>query len=53
MSRPQRLFCLLDALRRLPSPVTAAQLSHDTGVSVRSVYRDIETLRVSGAEIGG
>jgi biotin operon repressor len=53
MSRPQRLFRLLDALRRLPSPVTAAQLSHDTGVSVRSVYRDIETLRAGGAEIGG
>ena len=53
MSRPQRLFRLLDALRRLPPPVTAAQLSHDTGVSVRSVYRDIETLRAGGAEIGG
>lgn len=53
MSRPQRLFRLLDALRRLPPPVTAAQLSHDTSVSVRSVYRDIETLRAGGAEIGG
>jgi len=52
MSRPNRLFRLLDALRRLPAPVTAAQLAQETGVSVRSVYRDIESLRVSGAEIG-
>lgn len=28
-------------------------LSRATGVSVRSVYRDIETLRVGGADIGG
>lgn len=53
MSRPNRLFRLLDGLRRLPAPVTAAQLAHETGVSVRSVYRDIESLRASGAEIGG
>ena len=53
MSRPNRLFRLLDALRRLPAPVTAAQLEQETGVSVRSIYRDIESLRASGAEIGG
>ena len=53
MSRPNRLFRLLDALRRLPAPVTAAQLAQETGVSVRSVYRDIESLRAGGAEIGG
>lgn len=53
MSRTDRLFRLLDALRRLPAPVTAAQLALETGVSVRSVYRDIETLRAGGAEIGG
>lgn len=53
MSRPERLFRLLQALRTLPSPVTAEQLARETGVSVRSVYRDIESLRMSGAEIGG
>lgn len=53
MSRSNRLFLLLDALRRLPAPVTAARLASDTGVSVRSVYRDIETLRAGGADIGG
>ena len=53
MSRSNRLFRLLDALRRLPPPVTAAQLASETGVSVRSVYRDIESLRAGGADIGG
>jgi len=53
MPRTDRLFRLLDALRRLEPPVTAAHLAAETGVSVRSVYRDIETLRTGGAEIGG
>ena len=53
MSRPERLFRLLQALRTLPAPVTAEQLARETGVSVRSIYRDVESLRASGAEIGG
>jgi len=53
MPRPDRLFRLLQALRTLPAPVTAARLADETGVSVRSIYRDIESLRASGAEIGG
>jgi predicted DNA-binding transcriptional regulator YafY len=53
MSRSERLFHLLQALRTLPAPVTGAGLARATGVSIRSVYRDIETLRVSGADIGG
>lgn len=53
MSRSDRLFRLLQALRSLPSPVTAAQLARETGVSVRSVYRDIDSLRAGGADIGG
>jgi predicted DNA-binding transcriptional regulator YafY len=53
MSRSERLFRLLQALRSLPAPVTASRLARETGVSVRSVYRDIESLRVSGADIGG
>ena len=52
MSRSDRLFRLLQALRTLPAPVTAAQLADDTGVSVRSIYRDVESLRMAGAEIG-
>lgn len=53
MSRSERLFHLLQALRTLPAPVTGADLARTTGVSIRSVYRDIETLRASGADIGG
>jgi len=53
MVRTERLFQLLQALRTLPSPVTGETLSRITGVSVRSVYRDIETLRAGGADIGG
>lgn len=53
MSRSERLFELLQALRTLPAPATAQQLAHETGVSVRSIYRDIETLRASGADIDG
>lgn len=53
MARSDRLFRLLQALRTLPAPVTAARLAEETGVSVRSIYRDIESLRASGADIGG
>ncbi|MFS2134889.1 helix-turn-helix transcriptional regulator [Duganella sp. Dugasp56] len=53
MLRSTRLFQLLDAFRALPSPVTAAQLADRTGVSVRSIYRDIDSLRAAGAEIDG
>lgn len=53
MSRSERLFSLLQALRSLPAPVTAAQLAVDTGVSLRSVYRDIDSLRAAGAKIEG
>jgi predicted DNA-binding transcriptional regulator YafY len=53
MARSDRLFRLLQALRMLPAPVTAARLAQETGVSVRSIYRDVESLRAAGAEIGG
>jgi predicted DNA-binding transcriptional regulator YafY len=53
MSRPDRLFRLLDALRRLPAPVTAARLAAETEVSERTLYRDIDTLRSGGALIDG
>jgi len=53
MSRSDRLFRVLQALRTLPAPVTAAQLAQETGVSIRSIYRDVESLRAAGAEIGG
>lgn len=53
MSRSNRLFLLLQVLRTLPAPVTAQQLANETGVSLRSVYRDIDSLRASGTDIAG
>ncbi|EYR80214.1 MULTISPECIES: helix-turn-helix transcriptional regulator [unclassified Shinella] len=53
MARSDRLFRLLQALRTLPSPVTAARLADETGVSLRSLYRDIDSLRAAGAVIDG
>ncbi len=53
MARTDRLMRLMDALRRLPAPVTAARLAEETGVSRRQLYRDIATLRAGGALIDG
>lgn len=53
MARADRLFRLLTALRMLPQPVTAARLAEETGVSPRTLYRDIAALRAGGALIDG
>lgn len=53
MTRTHRLFQLMQTLRRLPAPVTAAMLVAETGVSLRTVYRDIDALRGLGAVIDG
>ncbi|MCB1332458.1 MAG: YafY family transcriptional regulator [Roseivivax sp.] len=53
MSRTHRLFQLMQTLRRLPGPVTAERLAQETGVSPRTLYRDIDTLRGMGAVIDG
>ena len=55
MSRPvrsARLLQLLDELRRR-RPVTAAALAERLGVSPRTLYRDINTLRAQGADVAG
>lgn len=43
----------MQALRTLPAPATAARLAEETGVSRRTLYRDVEALRASGAIIDG
>jgi predicted DNA-binding transcriptional regulator YafY len=53
MARADRLLRLIDTIRRLPQPVTAARLADETGVSERSLYRDVASLRASGARIEG
>ena len=47
MAKPDRLFRVLDALRRLPQPVTAERLAAEMEVSPRTLYRDIGALRAA------
>lgn len=53
MDKTERLFAVMDALRRHRRPVTAAALAEEQGVSVRTLYRDIQTLIGLGAPIDG
>ena len=53
MDKTERLFAVMDALRRHRRPVTAASLAEEQGVSVRTLYRDIQTLIGLGAPIDG
>ena len=53
MRRADRLLELLQVLRRLQPPVTAAVLARTLEVSTRTVYRDIEALRRLGVGIDG
>jgi predicted DNA-binding transcriptional regulator YafY len=53
MDKTERLFSVMDALRRHRRPVTASVLADEQGVSVRTLYRDIQTLIGLGAPIDG
>ncbi len=53
MAKTERLFAVIDTLRRHRSPVTAAQLAREQGVSLRTLYRDVQTLQCLGAPIDG
>ena len=53
MSRSQRLLDLIQVLRRHRRAVSGAVLAEEVGVSLRTLYRDIETLRAQGAPIDG
>jgi len=53
MDKTERLFAIMDALRRHRRPVTAATLAEEQGVSVRTLYRDVQTLIGLGAPIEG
>lgn len=53
MSRAQRLLDLIQALRRRRQAVAGAVLAQELGVSLRTIYRDIETLKAQGAHIEG
>ena len=53
MTRAERLLQLLDILRRAQSPQSGPQLAQQLGVSLRTLYRDIASLRSQGADILG
>jgi predicted DNA-binding transcriptional regulator YafY len=53
MSRTARLFLLMDALRAHRRPVAAESLASELEVSVRTIYRDMQTLIGLGAPIAG
>lgn len=53
MSRAHRLIRLLHEIRLHRPPVTAMRLAQALEVSERTIYRDIDTLRSSGARIDG
>lgn len=53
MSRAERLLNLMDEFRRHRRPVSGNDLAHSLGVSIRTLYRDIASLRALGAGIEG
>jgi predicted DNA-binding transcriptional regulator YafY len=53
MSRSRRLLDLVQALRRHRRPVAGARLAEELGVSLRTIYRDIQSLIEEGANIEG
>jgi predicted DNA-binding transcriptional regulator YafY len=53
MSRAQRLLDLIQLLRQHRRAVSGAVLAEELGVSLRTLYRDIETLKAQGAYIDG
>ncbi len=53
MSRTQRLFDLIQTLRRYRYPVSGKRLAEALGISLRTLYRDIATLQAQGASIEG
>ncbi|RVM72024.1 HTH domain-containing protein, partial [Sinorhizobium meliloti] len=53
MSRSERLLDLMQVLRRYRQPVSGRRLAEETGVSLRTLYRDIASLQARGARIEG
>lgn len=53
VTRTERLFALLQVLRRHRRPTTADTLASELNISVRTLYRDIATLQQQGANIEG
>jgi predicted DNA-binding transcriptional regulator YafY len=53
MNKAERLFHLVTLLRSRRSAMTAESIAETMGVSVRTVYRDVQALTLSGIPIEG
>jgi len=53
LDKTERLFAVMDYLRRHRLPVTAEAMAGEFAVSVRTVYRDVQALIGAGAPIDG
>ena len=53
MSKSERLFELLTLLRSKRYAVTAMAMAEELGVSERTIYRDVQSLQLSGVPIEG
>jgi predicted DNA-binding transcriptional regulator YafY len=53
VARAERLLALIQVLRRHRHPVSGQTLADELGISLRTVYRDIQTLIGQGAAIDG
>lgn len=53
MTRTARLLNLLQVFRTYRYPVSGQRLAERMNISLRTLYRDIDTLRAQGAEIEG
>jgi len=53
MRKPERLFKLVTLLQGRRTAITGAALASELGVGVRTVYRDIQALILSGVPIDG
>jgi predicted DNA-binding transcriptional regulator YafY len=53
MRRADRLFQIIQVLRRSKRPITAGLLAEELEVSVRTVYRDVADLMAQRVPING
>jgi predicted DNA-binding transcriptional regulator YafY len=53
LTRAERLFALMQTLRGYRHPVSGRALAAESGVSLRTLYRDIQSLQNQGAPIRG